>query len=158
MTFDVRTALVSIALLFNSLFFVVNQEEDAYEIRPAPLLIEFVSVNTFDSSIPSSGGLYGSANVVQTNREGQLTGWLWPYRGYLRVYSSRLDMDRVLMRQLGILRPDVETAKGGNSEYRFSGIDLKFDVAQFGEVECVVWTDGYAEDMLWAKKESKCDQ
>lgn len=156
MTFDLRTALVSIALLFTSLFFAVNQTQDGYDLRPVPLLIEFASVNTFDSSIPSSGGWYGSANVVKVGQESKLTGWFWPSRGYLRVYSSRLDIGRVTVRQLGILRPDVESARGGNSEYRFSGVDLKFDVAQLGEVECVVWTDGYAEDILWRKKESLC--
>ena len=153
---NIKIGAVTIGFLITCLFFVIRNQNHLYDVRPEPLLIEFVSVSSFDPSIPKSGGWYGAADVLQTAQEGQLTGWLWPLRGYLRAYSSRLDLQRIFIRQLGIFRPDVESAKEMDSEYRFSGVDFKFDVATYGQIECVVWTDGNTQYLLWQKNRSKC--
>jgi hypothetical protein len=158
MRLDLRTGVVTICVLLMAIFFVSRDQDSVYDIRPEPLLVEFVGVGSFDPLMPSSGGWYASSKVTQSENEGHLSGWMWPMKGNLRAYSSRPNLDRVLLRQIGGFRPDVELAKGGNSEFRFSGFDFKFDVVQYGQIECVVWTDGVSQDILWTKSQSKCNQ
>jgi hypothetical protein len=158
MRLNIKIVAVTIGFFITAIFFVDRNQNDGYDVRSEPLLIEFVSVSSFKPSLPSSGGWFGAGDVLQTDLDGQLQGWLWPLRGYVRAYSSRLDLDRILVRQMGIFRPDVESAKEGNREYRYSGFDFKFDVASYGQIECVVWTDGKSQDFLWRKNQSKCDQ
>jgi hypothetical protein len=156
MKIDLKLAAATIGFLFIAIVHVDRNQNEIYNVRPEPLLIEFVSVRSFDPSLPKSGGWFGGGDVFQTEQDGQLSGWFFPQRGYLRAYSSRRNVDRLLIRQLGIFRPDVETAKDGNSEYRYSGFDFKFDVASYGQIECLVWTDGKSQDFLWKKNQSKC--
>jgi len=157
MRLDLRTGAVTIGLLLIIVFFVSRDQENVYDIRPEPLLIEIVGIDSYDPLLPSSGGSFASSTFSQSQGEGRLSGWLSPWRGKLRAYSSLSDLNQVLLRQVGNFRPDVELAKGGNSEYRFSGFDFKFDVDQYGQIECVVWTDGKFQDILWKRSESRCE-
>ena len=154
---NLKKGLVTLGFLVIAMFFVVRNQNDVYDIRPTPLLIEIVSARSFDPAVPKSGGWFGAADVVQTEQEGQISGWIWPIRGHLRAYSSLVGLDLFQIRQIGIQRPDVELAKGGDKECRFSGLDFKFDVATYGQIECVVWTDGKSQDLLWKRTDSKCD-
>ena len=156
MKLDIKVGLVTAALLLTTLFYVFQNKDDKYDVRPTALLIELVSVKEYQASLPRSGGWYGSADVVQSDPEGRLSGWFSPFRGHLTAYSARQSIDQVFMRQMGINRPDVELAKGGDKRFRYAGYDFKFDTKDSGQIECVVWTDGKYQDMLWLKPNSRC--
>ena len=156
MKFNLKIGAVTVGLLLTIIPFISGYEMNSDSIRPTSLLIEIKNVSKFKPSLVTSGGTFASADVEQNKENGRLSGWMWPLQGYIEAYSSKPGINQYSVRQMGLSRPDVVTAMSENKEYEYSGYDFSFDIATYGQIECVVWINGDTQDLLWQREDSQC--
>jgi hypothetical protein len=158
LNFEKITSLL--ILLGISLVVVASHSNSQFDVRPTALALQVVDVQTysdFDEFVIS--GEIG-VDVSLKNGVMKIQGWVPATKGFLKLYSSNPPAGQVFVNQMGQYRPDVEKFKSDSQEpssYRFSGIDFAIDSAIYGQIECVVWTDGETQSIIWMRSESKCD-